>query len=469
MSAFSWTAESLAAATGGTIASGGTGDSWTHVDTDTRRISAGSVFVALSGERFNGHDFIGDAVEEGATCVVVEENRMSESLRDAGPECAVVTVSDTLTALGDLAAARRQAWSGELVGLTGSAGKTTTRALVTAALGRSGNVHSTSGNWNNRIGLPLTLFGLEDTHAYAVLELGTSEPGEIAELARIADARVGLITNIAPAHLAGFGSVEGVATEKAALFESLEAAGTAVVNIDDERVRLAGATCRGERVTFGTSKEADVRVMGTRPAGPGRTEITLEVAGTTHQTTVPGMGSHMGLNVAGALGCAMALNLDITEALNGMAEAAMPAQRMTYREAGGFHLIDDCYNSNPRSAAVALETLSERAGASRTVAVLGDMLELGDDAVEFHSELGALAASSGVRVLVAVGAHAEDILRGARSGGWDGCGLAAADAAEASELLLTNLLSADWVLIKGSRGVALDRVVDAVVSGGGMH
>jgi UDP-N-acetylmuramoyl-tripeptide--D-alanyl-D-alanine ligase len=468
MSAFSWTAESLAAATGGTVAAAGSGRSWTHVDTDTRRIGAGSVFVALQGERFDGHDFVLDAVGSGASCVVVENQRASESIQSAGPDCAVVAVPDTLVALGDLAAVRRQAWTGELVGLTGSAGKTTTRCLVSAALGQSGSVHSTSGNWNNRIGLPLTLFGLQDEHDYAVLELGTSEPGEIAELARIADAQVGLITNIAPAHLAGFGSLAGVAAEKSALFESLEATDTAVVNIDDDHVRAAGEPCRAGQVTFGTSPLADVRVVRTRPAGPGRTEVALEVAGVAHQTTVEGMGEHMGINVAGAMGCAMALNLDVDSALAGMAEVALPARRMAYREVGGLHLIDDCYNSNPGSAAAALNTLARRAGSARRVAILGDMLELGPSAAGFHAELGALAAASGVGFLVAVGEHAQDILSGARSGVWEGRGFAAADSGEAIGLLKGTLKQNDWVLVKGSRGIALERVVDAIVGGEGI-
>ena len=468
MSAFSWPPARLASATGGAIAAAGRAGHFDHVDTDTRRIGEGSVFVALHGERFDGHDFVGDAVDGGASCVIVEDHRASACIQSAGPGCTVVAVPDTLIALGDLAASRRQAWDGDLIGLTGSAGKTTTRCLVAGALSTAGNVHSTSGNWNNRIGLPLTLLALEDAHDYAVLELGTSEPGEIGELARIAGARVGLITNIAPAHLAGFGSVDGIAVEKGALFDSLDASDTAVVNIDDPRVLAAAEPCRAARLTFGTSPMADVRVVGTRPAGPGRTEVTLAIAGASHQTTVDGMGAHMGVNVAGAMGCAMALNVAVDTALAGISEAAMPARRMAYQEVHGLHLIDDCYNSNPRSASVAVRTLAQRAGAARSVAVLGDMLELGDDAARFHAELGALAAGEDIAMIIAVGAHAGDILAGAQIDGWTGRCMAAADAAEAIGILDGKLQPNDWVLVKGSRGIALDGVVDAIVSGEGI-
>jgi len=460
MSPFSYKATDIAAVTGGALARLGSGTDLTSISTDTRRISKDAVFVALEGERFDGHDFVGDAVAAGANCLIVHSGRTETVGAVNGDHIAVIEVDDTLKALGALAEEELRRWGGKVVGLTGSAGKTTTKELITAALKSAGRVLSTPGNWNNRIGLPLTVFTLDDQD-FAVLEMGTNEPGEIAALAHIANPDVGLITNVAPAHLEGFGSVEGVQEEKGALFRQLGEGDTAVVNLDDSRVVEAATQCDARKISYGVHADADIRLVEVSSAGVGLLDITIDVFGERHQVTIEGLGSYMGGNVAAALATAIAMGVDAKDALAGMTAFKAPSRRMVYHSFQGIHVIDDCYNANPKSTEVAIKTMETIGNGERRAVVLGDMLELGPEAESHHKTLGRQAGEAGLSCVFAVGEFASAIVEGVREVSTETEVHVLPDAAAATVAVTSWAKPGDWILVKGSRGVALEQVVEA--------
>ena len=415
---------------------------------------------ALEGDRFDGHDFVEDAVAAGAHCLIVKSGREEALQAVDGEHIAVIEVDDTLQALGALAGEELRRWGGKVVGLTGSAGKTTTKDLITAALAPAGRVLSTPGNWNNRIGLPLTVFAL-DNQDFAVLEMGTNEPGEIAALAHIAKPDVGLITNVAPAHLEGFGSVEGVQEEKGALFRQLGSGDTAVVNLDDPRVVEAATQCKARKISYGTHENADVHLVEVRSSRIGLLDITLHVQGEPYQVSIEGLGSYMGGNVAAALATAVAMGVAPKDALAGMTAFKAPSHRMVHHSFGGIHVIDDCYNANPKSGEVAIKTLESIGDGGRRAAVLGDMLELGPDAVTHHEVLGRQAGAAGFACVFAVGEFAPAIAKGVRAVTPDMEIQVLPDADAAAAAVTAWATSGDWILVKGSRGVALEQVVEA--------
>jgi len=460
------TARQLAHITGGQV----TGDpsrAFSAVFTDSRAAIPGGLFVALRGERFDGHDFVPDVLTAGAGGAIVARPLAADP---AHPDAVLIEVADTQRALELLGAALRNLHAGRFVAITGSVGKTTAKDMLAAALSAFGIVGKTPGNLNNHIGVPLTLAGLPGDEAFVVTELGMSAPGEIARLTHLARPDVALVTRAAAAHLAFFPDVDAIADAKAELYEYLAPAGLGVANADDPRVLSRARALLGDRlVTYGRAEAPGhparhVRVIG---AGHAARQLVVELAvGTdSFDVKVSCPGLHHAENVAAALACCLALDLPLRPAAAALAAGFRPARhRMELVNFGALTVLDDCYNANPTSTRAALETFADLFAATplaRRLAVLGSMRELGPTADALHADIGRLAASAAGTVL-STGPHAEALARGAAAAG--ATTLSAPDLAA----LLPSLT--DWarshpdgaVLLKGSRGERLERALDAL-------
>lgn len=424
-----------------------------EVSTDSRTLTAGALFVALRGERFDGHDFAAAAVARGAVAAVVE--------RELPLPVPQVVARDSLAALSAAAAAWRAGFDVPVVGVAGSNGKTSTKEMVAAILGERAPVLATRGTLNNHIGVPLTLFGLDARHRAAVIELGANHPGEVAALAALARPTVGLVTNAGAEHLEGFGSLDGVARAEGELFESLPASGIAVVNADDAYAALwRGMTKAARVVTFGTGR-ADVRARNVRLAveeGAWATRFDLDTPAGAVGVRLALPGLHNVVNAAGAAAAALACGASLEEIAAGLARVRPVAGRLQLKRAAcGAWIVDDSYNANPSSAIAALDVLAALPGEHWLV--LGEMAELGDHADAAHAEVGRHARATGVVRLEAIGRHTPQAVAAFGTGGhWH------ADAAALLESLRAGLKPGVTVLVKGSRVNRLERVVDALVA-----
>ncbi len=461
MTAPRFTAEELGAATGGRWLDPPPA-AMAGVSTDTRTIAPGSLFVALRGERFDGHAFLPAAAGAGAAAAVVS----SEAAAPAGlPR---LLVEDTLRALGAVAHHHRRRFTLPVVGVTGSNGKTTTREMIAAILAERGPVLRTEGNLNNEVGVPLTLLGLTGQHLAAVIEMGMSHPGEIARLTALAAPQVGVVTNAAAAHLEGLGSIDGVADAKAELYAGLPPGGVAVVNADDARM-LGRARASGRRLlTFavGRQRRGDVAVLEVLSQDADGMRFLLGVGNRELQVKLPLVGAHNATNAAAAACAAIALGCSDQEIVRGLAGVRPVGRRLRLeRLPGGLLLLDDCYNANPLSMVAALRTLAElaRSERGRALAALGDMLELGPGEAELHREVGAEAARLPVARLFGFGPRSRETLTGALAAGlpadrtFHGEDVAALAAAVRSAAA-----PGDVLLVKGSRGMKLERLVEAL-------
>ncbi len=451
-------------ATGGRLLQGPGGGPVRGVSTDTRTIEAGEIFFALRGKNFDGHAFTGVAASRGAWGAVV--GRKTDGLPRSFN---VIRVEDTLKALGDLAIHVRISNRVPLVAIGGSSGKTTTKEMAVSILGIKRKVLKTEGNRNNTIGLPLTLFGLNDVHDAAVLELGISEPGEMTRLAEISKPDIAVITNIGRGHLETLGTLEGVMEAKKELFTSLGPDSVMAVNLDDPLVvKISEAIeARAEKITFGSPEGADVRIVG-KGFGSGPDVLNVEYDLRSERITV---GYHSPLvcnahNGAAAIAAALPLGVSKEEILEGLNSYRPPRGRMESIHVGAVTVLDDTYNANPESMAAALETLQKLTrpkGAARAVAVLGDMLELGGVSEDAHREVGRLARGYGVEVLVTLGDRADAVKQGAIEAGMrQDKILCFRDKARALAALKEVLTEGDVVLVKGSRGVGMEDIVEGL-------
>ncbi len=440
--------------------------SYGAICTDTRHLVPGCLFVALKGERFDAHEFLFQAAEGGAAGLVVQKGRAAKI---PGPDIAVYEVDDTLAALGALAHFHRVRFKKPVGAVTGSNGKTTTKELIASILATRGPALHTQGNLNNEIGVPLTLFNLEPSHVAAIIEMGMNHAGEISRLTAITQPDAGLITIVQPAHLEGVGTIEGVAAAKGELFAALKPGATAVVNLDDARiVQQAHRVDPGVKtLTFGRFPDAQVRLSSVMPKGRDGLVLEITYDGKTCPVVLKLVGDHNALNATGAFALSIALGYSPEECVRGL-EAAVPHARRLQIVDGlnGVTVIDDCYNANPASMGAALGTLSALPG--RHVAVLGDMLELGSGEAAEHDAMGTLAAQHagliaffGPRMQAAFAQASKKVT--------------AQHFLEIPPLLQwldSKLQAGDVVLVKGSRGMRLERVVEALTgtaSAGATH
>lgn len=448
--------EDIARAAGGEVR-GSAAALVTGVTTDSRKVSPGELFFALKGPNFDGHAFVKDVFAKGAVAAVVES---SEGLRELPASAVIIAVKDTLRALGALASYYRGLHKMPVVAVTGSAGKTTTKEMIAAILSLSRNVLKTEGNKNNLIGLPLTLFRLNEAHEAAVVELGISEDWEMERLAAMCAPDVAVITNIGRGHLETLGSLEGVAKAKGPLFTLLPRHGVMAVNLDDPWVKkIAGS---GSAVTYSMKEKADVMVESYEAReGFAGTSVVYNVRGKRLEArfTTPGVTNV--INGAAAIAATLPLGVPLGDMAEGLAAYTPAKGRMCVLNVNGITVLDDTYNANPESMASALKTLSGAAG--RKIAVLGDMLELGDASDREHTAIGSLAAESGVEVLVAIGASSGKTAEGARGAGLKKV-YSFVSKKDALEALKALIKEGDTVLVKGSRGVALEEVVEGLKS-----
>lgn len=424
------------------------------VCTDTRKLGGGELFVALQGERQDGHDFVAAAAAHGAAAALVA--------RKVDAPIPQVLVTDTLLALGDLASAVRAQRRARVIGITGSNGKTTVKTLTASILARHGRTHVNAGNFNNEIGLPLTLLEMPEDAEYAVLEMGAGKPGDIAYLAAIARPEIGLVNNIAPAHLERMGSLEGVAGTKGALYQALPGDGIAVINADDAFAGFFAGLAGTRRVLrFGLDHAADIgaeiRALG------AASDFVLNTPQGATEVMLPLAGRHNVMNALAAASIACALGVPLATIREGLEQAPTVAGRLLrYVTRAGWTLIDDSYNANPGSTAAAIATLALEAG--QPWLVLGDMAELGPDAERLHGEIGTLARRSGIARLYTVGR-----LSRAASAAFGAGAEHFADQPALVAALRAALKPGVVCLVKGSRSSAMDRVVAALLGhdGGG--
>jgi len=451
------------AATGGRLLAGHQERKVFGVSTDTRHIRQGNLFIALSGQNFDGHDFVQKAAEAGAACVLIS-NSAKIDLENMARHCAVMEVADTLLALGDLAHAHRMRFSCPVIAMTGSSGKTTTKEMLACILGREKKVLKTEGNFNNLVGLPQTIFRMNGYDDVAVLEMGTNARGEIGRLTRIASPDIGLITNIGPAHLAGFGSVDGVREEKGDLFLQMNSSGIAVVNLDDDAVCKAADGWSGRRVTFSMSASADVGVCDIRKNGVRGTSFNLLLRGRTHKVDLKVAGIANVYNAMAAAAVAMAAGVSSLSIQQGlMIFEAVPGRMEMMKLQNGAYLINDAYNANPASMREALLTLKDLKGLHHAYVFLGDMLELGEVSTEMHRRIGILLATIGVTAVYLKGEFAEMTASGALDGGMKKEQIVfLKDTEDVVHKLKKQLKKGDWILVKGSHSMRLDKMVNHI-------
>jgi UDP-N-acetylmuramoyl-tripeptide--D-alanyl-D-alanine ligase len=459
--------EQVVKATGAARVRPGARPAYGSVSTDTRKIAEGCLFVALKGERFDGHDFILQAAEAGAAGIVVDKARAAHNWPEA---LAVFAVDDTLVALGALARFHRERIRIPLGAVTGSNGKTTTKEMIASILATRGPALKTQGNLNNEVGLPLTLFELSPAHVAAVVEMGMNHAGEIGRLTAIARPDAGLITAVQSAHLEGLGSIEGVAKAKGELFVGLTKGATAVVNLDDTRI-LAQAVASGARqLTFGRHPYADVCLRNVESKGFDGFALTISYLGKISEVKLKLLGAHNAINATAAFAMGVALGYRPEECVQGLEQVSAYTRRLQVHQApAGFRIIDDCYNANPSSMTAALETLAGLVAKEHAVAVLGDMLELGAGETEEHAQMGERAAENASTV-----AFFGPRMKGAYEVAKPRLGGKAAHFIEVEALLTWlrgQLSKADVVLVKGSRGMRLERVVEGlgVAAAGAAH
>ncbi len=411
---------------------------------DARRIEPGNLFCALPGERVDGHDFVGQAAEAGAAAALVTHV--------VDVDLPQLVVDDVLKAMGQIASAWRERMPATVIGITGSNGKTTVKEMVAAILGRTGPALATQGNYNNEIGVPLTLARLSEEHRFAVIEMGASHAGDIAYLCEIARPEIGIVTNAAAAHLEGFGSLDGVAQTKGELFESLAPSGVAVINADDAYSGLwqdMASHCR--TITFGTSGSALVRGS----MDEGRVHVHTPAGDFDFLPRLPGRHNLMNALAASAVAVTLDLPLDeITAAL--CALESIPGRLQVHRHVDGWVLIDDTYNANPASLYAGLQVLAEHGG--ERWLVLGDMAELGSDSDKLHAEMGQAAADMGISRLFAIGELTGNSVMAFGEGATH---LNDHDALAA--VLAESLHAGVTCLVKGSRSMHMERVVHTLV------
>ncbi len=457
----------IARAAGGELVSGPAHISLSGVSTDTRRPERDCVYWALKGERFDGNDFLDQAFESGAAAVVAREGRIDPGSVPSGK--AAIAVKDTLRALGDFAGWWRREHRAQVLALTGSNGKTTTKEMAAAVMELQGPVLKNPGNYNNLIGLPLSILDLKQEHTRAVLEMGMNRPGEIGRLTDIAAPDVGLITNVARAHLEGMGGLRSVAAAKGELLERMGPGACAVVNGDDPLVMGEVHRFNGPVVTFGLGTGNQVRAEGVTELGGRGVEFELVRGPERGRVSLRVPGRHNVMNALAAAAAALAMGIPFPLAVRGLGRFRGVPGRFTVLDLpGGITLVDDTYNANPSSLAAALDSLEPLlAGRGRLIIGLGDMLELGEEAVQAHVEAGREAAKR-ADLIVLMGEYAGEAARGAGGAGASPESIRIVEShEEMARVVRAATGSGDVILLKASRGIRLDEVVRRLREGEG--
>jgi UDP-N-acetylmuramoyl-tripeptide--D-alanyl-D-alanine ligase len=420
---------------------------------DSRTIQPGELFFAVKGERMDGHDFVSQALEKGAVAAVI---RKDQSPRYAD-KTRLMSVDDALAALQTLASAVRRLWGKPLIGVTGSAGKTTTKEAVAHVLSTRFRVLKSEGNFNNHFGLPLMLLKIEPEHDIAVIEMGMSHAGEIAALAKIAQPEIGVVTNVAPVHLEFFDSVAGIARAKYELIEALPAGGTAVLNADDEYVSQFGRDFRGKVILYGMRASADVRAENIQPLGSEGSGFDLVVDGCREKAILRLVGRHNIYNALAAVAVALERGMSPSEAVAALTSLTPSDKRGQVVKLGNITVINDCYNCNPKALEAMVDALAAMP-AKRRIVVGGAMLELGPAGDDLHRQAGEHIAEKKIDLLLGVRGQARQMVEAAHQAGMKAEFVATPE--EAGEWLARETRDGDVVLLKASRGVKLERALE---------
>jgi UDP-N-acetylmuramoyl-tripeptide--D-alanyl-D-alanine ligase len=459
----SWTAATLSEAVKGEILSGDPTATVGAISTDTRKITRGHCFIALAGENHDGHTFVPDAIRKGASAVVVSE--WNERLLPEGSDAAVIRVRDSLYALGEIARSHRNRFDIPVIAISGSNGKTSTKEMVSAIFSRNRKVLRNKGNFNNLIGLPLTLLELNGEHQIAVVEMGINVPGEMERLVEIGTPTVGVITNVQPAHLEGLQSLDRILLEKGKLWESLGTEGLAVVNLDDCRLSRFANGIKARKLTFSrTDSGADVWACTPVRLSEKGTSFRIRFGGDEISVALPVIGFHHAQNALAAAAAALGSGASPDEVETGLSDYEPIGQRMQFLELpNGRVLIDDTYNANPGSMLAAVEAVLAAGSGRPFVAVLGEMKELGEASADLHFDLGKKVGSIKPSRLITLGEMGLQIQKGARAAGLDGslC-FHAGSHEEAIEFLRARIPERAWILVKGSRAMTMERIVEGL-------
>src|SRR5580693_4670090 len=421
---------------------------------DSRTVGPGQLFFAVKGERLDGHDFVEQALRNGAIAAVVRKDQLGRYPH----ETRLLAVEDTLVALQTLATAVRKLWGKPLIGVTGSVGKTTTKEAIAHVLSTRFRVLKSEGNFNNHFGLPLMLLKLEPEYDVAVIEMGMSHAGEIRALAKIAQPEIGVVTNVAPVHLEFFDSLAGIARAKYELVESLPVNGVAVLNADDEYVSQFGRDFKGKVVMYGMGATADVLAENVQSKGTGGAEFDVVIGGVREHATLPLVGEHNVLNALAAVAVGLQRGLTPADAVGALATLAPADKRGQVLQLGNITVINDCYNSNPKALEAMVDALAAMAG-KRRIVVAGEMLELGPAGEEMHRRAGQHMAGQKIDRLVGVRGLARPMVEAARTAGARAEFVAAPE--EAGEWLAREGRDGDLVLLKASRGVKLEKALES--------
>ena len=431
------------------------------VSTDSRRIQPGQCFIALKGDRFDGHGFIDEALRKGARVVI--HSRPFE-----GPvhgDRVFLKVPDTTSALQMLAHYARKKWSKQLIAITGSVGKTTTKEFVATLLRQSFQVFQSYGNWNNEIGVPLSLLEITPQHEIAVLELGMNHPGETRALAKLCQPDAALLTNVAAVHLEFFSSVDEIAEAKGEILESLHSKGRLFFNADDPRIVRLATRHEGEKISFGL-KEGAIRIVDFSFQSQREMRFEAEISGQRFQATVPFVGRHFLYSIAAAIAVASTFGISHQQLLEGIVGLKPVAMRGRVFECEGITVWDDSYNSNPHALSSILESAARLNEFERKILALGEMLELGPTAAELHHQAGWLVAEMQPALLVTVGENAFHFGEGAREKGYPPRQIHHfQDSRQAAHFLSGEVCPGDFLLVKGSREVRMERVVERIKEG----
>mgnify|MGYP001619094964 CR=1 FL=1 len=450
-----WTVQRILDATGGALVRGSAAAGVEGVTIDSRRLQPGEAFVAIRGARFDGHEFLGEVARRGAACCIVSH---APPATNGLAHLPTILVPDTTVALGHLARFHRRQWGRTVIAVTVSCGKTTTKELIAHLLGGPDTVLKTTGTQNNHIGVPLTLLRMQSSHEAAVVELGSNHPGEIEQLAAIAEPNAAVITNVGPVHLEFFSSLMGVLHEKLSLLDAVPSHGFVVLPGDQLDVCLEARRHLQphiRRVTFGTTDRCDLQAFDIQRCAGG---MVLRLRDQASQWTIPLVGYHYVENTLAALVCVWAMGLPLSVAKERLRSFRPMPLRSEVLHCQGITILNDCYNANPLSVARALETLGEM-DVRRTVAIIGDMLELGPFTRAAHHAIGQLAAQLGIDVVIPVGAYAETVAEGVRRSRVDGV-KTFRTAQELIQQLPAMLQEGDGLLVKGSRKLHLEEVTE---------
>lgn len=456
-----WTLTDALKATRGRLLQGSPDVPLTGFSTDTRTLASASCFIALLGENHDGHAYVPDALSKGATAAIIQSDRV-QSIGPLPVHATVIEVPDTLRALGDLARHHRGRFRIPVAGITGSNGKTSTKEMVASILSRRNRILKNSGNFNNLIGVPLTLLGLQPEHQAAVVEMGINVPGEMERLVAMSQPTVGLITNIHPAHLEGLGSVEGIVREKGILWTEMGSDGVAVINLDDERLRDFPLPSGRRTVTYSFGDaSADVTLAGSVEMRGATSVFLLRLGTAVLPISLSVLGEHQVMNGVAAAAMAWAMGEPPEAIAEGLSAHRPVKQRMDVTHLrNGRILVDDTYNANPKSMVAALHAVCRASGGSRVIAVLGDMKELGPGSPALHRQVGRQIGQLRPGEIITVGEVSREIGKGAVESGMppEACRHAASHE-EAASWVMRRRPEGEWILVKGSRSMAMEKVV----------